>query len=640
PRWRPIGPNGGNVIGVVVNHEDPTEMFCLAGISFSGYCQLYISTNSGKKWKSRAILDQYCYDLAMDPKDPAVLYILASKTLLRSTDSGITWEEIQFGHKFSGGNGEICIHPLKSRIIYVGGATFPPQGGAARPAVSKTKNAGETWELQWVNPNATFGSINCVAIDPEFPQIVWVGGFCLMSGLPKSGLYKTTNGGKNWTFKDSGLHTWPYDIAIDSTIPNRMFVSSQSEVRRSFDRGETWEASQSSVSGYSLIISKTNPNELYAAHREKFYKSRNGGATWTTHIEGLSGNNTDLIQVENDLFFASTAGLFRSDDGGLSWQPRYKGIRADRIYAIAKSATAPNIMYSAARDNALYRSTKKGVNWKKLPHFEYQNSILAINVNPKNADELFILARGRVDEEVYNSVDGGKTWRDLFHTTAFDMAVSTVSFGRIYLAGRRQHAALEVPALHKSTNGGKTWTSHTILIKKGSATVVALDPTNDDVIYVGVGAVVNIWPMGFVFKSTDGGTNWQELDPNTFREGTGYVHGLVVDPTSSNIVYAMKDYEVYRSEDFGSSWTEITPAYAYQLRLSTLLVNPLTNRKLYMATNQGIYYSGDSGGSWQVINKNLAIPIALCLEINPLSGFLYVGTDGGGIYRCKTKRLK
>ncbi len=219
------------------------------------------------------------------------------------------------------------------------------------------------------------------------------------------------------------------------------------------------------------------------------------------------------------------------------------------------------------------------------------------------------------------------------------MVVSSSDTDRLYVAGKRWLAARAAPALHRSSNGGYTWTTYAITSKSGLAASIALDPTDEDVIYIG-GYTYDPSRKGALYKSMNGGISWQTLAADTFGGSYHSVQRVVVDPTANNILYALTNIKAFRSEDFGVTWKEITPAKTNMLETNSILVDPLASRKLYLATSEGVFYSGDSGGSWQPINKNLTIPYAISLELNPYKGYLYVGTLGGGTFRCKTKHLK
>lgn len=394
PRWRPLGPNGGFVIGMEVNPEDPNKMFCLAGFSYSGYSQLYVSSNAGQKWKRQTVLNRMCYDIEMDPKDPAVLYVLAYSSLLKSTDSGKTWEEIEFDTRFLAYGGKICIHPTNPKIIYLSGRWYPSGYGSSRIVVFKTKNAGKNWVVQEPDTSISNGYITCLAIDPLSPQILYAGGYARISGQYTFMLYKTIDGGQKWAYMEAGLPTIPQCIAIDPNNTHRVYVATTWGVSRSSDQGDTWQICRGSVAGYTVAVSPLIPDEIYAGYSSCMYKSTDGGANWTRLTGGVHGVSTQLFQQDHKLFYLSSAGIFMSLDGGLSWQTRHKGIRADSVPVISMAPGSPQVMYTEAAGNAMFSSTKYGNKWKRLPYFERCGAVINICVNPSDADDLFILADG------------------------------------------------------------------------------------------------------------------------------------------------------------------------------------------------------------------------------------------------------
>ncbi len=167
--------------------------------------------------------------------------------------------------------------------------------------------------------------------------------------------------------------------------------------------------------------------------------------------------------------------------------------------------------------------------------------------------------------------------------------------------------------LWKSTDGGTTWTPLTDNLPRLSSGAVAIDPNNPSVIYYGTGELnMNIdgYPGAGVFKSTDGGANWNQL---TMPAGGGmyYTSSIAVAPSNSNIVYMSGYYDVYKSTDAGNSWTEL---HLTDGAADAIVVDPKNANVVYASygsgfsadsSNYGIYKSTDGGSTWAWLKNGL-----------------------------------
>ena len=79
--WRSVGPEGGNISGLVSNPQNRNELFA----STRNYpAQVYKSADTGQTWTKLSYIYSYCYDLAMNPQDPNVLYALGNDEIYKT----------------------------------------------------------------------------------------------------------------------------------------------------------------------------------------------------------------------------------------------------------------------------------------------------------------------------------------------------------------------------------------------------------------------------------------------------------------------------------------------------------------------------------------------------------------------------
>jgi photosystem II stability/assembly factor-like uncharacterized protein len=203
---------GGRICDVTVVAQKPTTMYVA---SASG--GVWKTVNNGTTWKP----------VFVSPSNPEVVWVGTGEAnprnsvtwgdgVYKSTNGGETWQHM--GLKDTHHIGRIVIHPKDPNIVYVA-ALGHIWGPNSERGVFKTTDGGKTWN-HTLNLGPDCGCID-VAIDPKEPETLWAcayttrrdgfsGGNPATQFGPKAGLYKTTDGGKNWKRLTKGLPTCAY----------------------------------------------------------------------------------------------------------------------------------------------------------------------------------------------------------------------------------------------------------------------------------------------------------------------------------------------------------------------------------------------------------------------------------------------
>ena len=333
--------------------------------------------------------------IAGHPANPAVYYMGSTGGVFKTTDAGAHWSSVGDGTFKTGSVGAIAIAPSNQNVIVVGMGESPYRGVASShgDGVYRSVDAGKSFQHLGLDNGR---QISTVHIHPSNPDVIWVAA----QGSPWAptedrGVYKTTDGGKNWA---KTLYIGDTAGAVDLTL----------------DPG--------------------NPKILYAAlwdHQRQPWEIRSGGPN---------------------------SGIWRSMDGGDTWEKMAKGLpesvgkigvaaspaKAGRVFAIVE---APN------KKGGLYRSDDYGDNWQ---HMNSDRKIYArswyymhVFADPKDADTVYV-----ENSAFYKSIDGGKNfpiritgshgdWHDFWLNPENPQTVAVANDGG---------AAI-------SFNGGLSWTS-------------------------------------------------------------------------------------------------------------------------------------------------------------------------------------
>ena len=276
---------------------------------------------------------------------------------------------------------------------------------------------------------------------------------------------------------------------------------------------------------------------------------------------------------------------------------------------------------------------------------------------------------------IYKTANAGKAWQEAntgLHSMDIRAIVIDPQRPDILYAGANKSTVTGHPlaegdgGVFKSKDGGVHWLAANHGLTIPAVYDLAIDPGAAATIYAAAGGyfIVNDtgqW-VGGVFKSTDGGANWQAV--NTGLPGNTKFQALAVDPSHPATLYVgtsgqggASDKGVYKSDNGGASWTSANNGLPNGTQILTLAVDPHTAMTVYAvlfasignSSPGGIYKSTDGGGHWQPSNQGLpAIPNVKNLVIDPqnpatlyaavanraatnnLSTGVFKSTDGGG----------
>ena len=278
------------VLGLAVAHANPANIYAGtlwgAGFSMGG---IFKSPNGSAGWTALSFGLNGIQSLAIDPSNPATIYagpivdmvgFLSGGGVIKSTDGGATWNAANTG----------------------------------LPTISGMANGSTT---------TTIAGINGFAIDPSNPATI----YC----APGNTVFKTTNGGGNWSAAGVGLprSVSILSIAVDPTNAVTVYAgTSVGTVFRSLDGGGSWtglNANLPNVGVQALAVNPESPSTLYAgANSEGVLVSHDSGVNWAQANSGLPNLAVLSLAVDptGPAIYAGTngGGVFKSTDGGATWQ--------------------------------------------------------------------------------------------------------------------------------------------------------------------------------------------------------------------------------------------------------------------------------------------------------------------------------
>ncbi len=360
---------------------------------------------------------------------------------------------------------------------------------------------------------------------------------------------------------------------------------------------------------------------------------------------------------------AASGGVWKTTDNGTTFAPIFEREASYSIGAIAIDPKRPEILwvgtgeYNAQRSvgwgDGVYKSEDGGRSWRNVG-LKASEHIGRIVVDPRRPDTVWVAAQGPLwgpggDRGLFRTDDGGKSWRKVLeiseNTGVTDVVLDPRDPDTVYAASwqRRRHVFTYVgggpeSALHRSTDGGATWTRLRGELPGGDLGRIglAVSPADPTFLYATVEATGG---AGGTFRSTDRGATWERRSEFTAQ---GMYYGQVIcDPKDRERIYLMHVTTMVSTD--GGKTVEPLGERNKHVDNHALWIDPADPRHLIAGCDGGIYVSHDRGARW-VFASNLPIAQFYRIAVDDARPFytVYGGTQDnnslGGPSRSRSSR--
>ena len=520
-----------------------------AGIVLAGdFTDLFRSTDGGDSWDPVpgffGGLNDYTF--ARDVPGRAYLaaqWLTGAETgggIYRSADSGSTWLPIGLN---SGGSGAILVEPAPSDSDYVYAVSYPGFVGAPRTIYYRDPTVGSFQAATIGPPRPTLS----LAVDPTDPLTAYAGVDNLGTAGSVGGVYKTTDGGRNWTRLVGVLDA--HDVVDLATHPSE-------------------------------------PGIVYAATAVGgAWRSTDGGLTWIAL--DTYGTVADLVNVSRPdptnpfLLYAGTEGygVQASTDSGRTFVARNSGLGNPYVRALAFDPDAPATLY-AGTAYGVYKTNNAGVSWVPTALGAGEVTDLVTD-NEGTAKRIWITVKG---QGVAFSADGGATV-NLYTTGLASLDLSSIEVEDRGAAKRIWITSKGGDGVAFSDDLGQTWVS--------AAGNGLTDREVNDLAIDGTAKRIWITADNGVFSSDDDGLSWS--DRSVGLPGRVPVTSVALDPHTGEPLVSLfsgEDGGVYRGGGLRAAWA------AFNDGLGELRVRRLTHdggRQLDPDSFETTFYAATAG---------------------------------------------
>ncbi|UCF19974.1 MAG: glycosyl hydrolase, partial [Gemmatimonadota bacterium] len=289
--------------------------------------------------------------------------------------------------------------------------------------------------------------------------------------------------------------------------------------------------------------------------------------------------------------------------GGLRARAIGPAVMSGRIAAIDAVPDNPVTVYVGGASGGVWKSEDGGIAFEPI-FDDHTQSIGAIEIDPSNSEtvwvgtgESWVRNSVSVGTGVYKTSDGGETWEHLGLSDTERIARIVVDAGNgdvVYVcATGHLWNANEERGVFKTTDGGANWEKVLYVDENTGCSDITIDPQDPRILYAGMWSFRR-WPWFFesggpgsgLYKSTDGGATWKELTVGLPAGEKGRI-AVAVAPSRPSVVYALVESEstaLYRSDDLGESWQEVNTTYNIEARpfyFAYVVVDPLDFNRVY-----------------------------------------------------------
>lgn len=558
---------------------------------------IYKTVNGGTLWVPTGnnmfqMLDMDVHDIVMHPSDTSIVFAATNLALYRTTNNGISWTSV-----LSGDFQEIEFHPTRPDTIY----TVKQVGDKTEFYLSI--NNGSTFQLQtsgWPNPYTALGQHQQrteIAVSPAAPDHV----YALTTGMANGGsglfgVYVSANAGATWVFQCCG--TGPGGPPSPTNL-NLMGWSDEG-----LDDGGQY------YYDLAFAVSPTNADSIFVGG-VNLWVSNDGGVSFVCPAKWSHPHKPNYVHADihdihfypgtHEIWLASDGGIFCSSDDGASFVRKISGINGTDFWGFGAGYWDGEVMLGGAYHNGtLLKDNDVYLNgWISVDGGDNFRGF----VNPGKPKQVYSdyniksLSGNRIincqSRSFLNKPNAGYIIGE-----SSDMLFHPQYFGTWY-----------------SGSGTKLWKTEDdgfsfIMIHNFGENIAAMDiaMSNPDVIYVCTWP--GWWSTKRIYRSDDGGDNWTEITPSSVQlSGNTWIpYDIAVDATNPMKVWILRTsmygdteldgFAVYTSNNGGSTWQNITTSALNNEAFTCIMHQAGTHEGVYIGTRESVYYRSADMPNW------------------------------------------
>jgi len=632
--------------------------------------------------------------IIVHPTDPNIVYVASAgqewvenemRGVFKSTDGGRTWtHSLKISPKT--GVNDLAMDPKDPNILYAGAWQRQRrkwndprvEAGFSEGGIFKSTDAGRTWTpltnglpasnvlgrigiaVAASNPNVVYGYIDNYACDTQVAEGGRgqnPGGSAAACNIKGNEVYRSNDKGATWTrvsgqteeqrqfVKAMGAsYAWVFgNIRVDPTDENTVYtLALGNSVSR--DGGKTW--------------ARLGPPWPGGPPPSTTTAGRGGGSGGDNHSLWIDPKNPHFLVLGND------SGFRTSTDGGQTW--RRAELPVQTVFSMNSDMDTPFRVYASVQDHGAFRAAIDGKNlkpmpWESAPGGEYTQHA----VDPRNPNILYSGKLTRTDYSIAAPAGGGRGGAGRGGEAPAGPQRNTEI--RPAIAAGEDPLRMQVLApiqlsphdpdtvyfgtqyLYRSRDRGETWERLSGDMSYGDKAKIG-DIPHQLVITISESPK----KKGLIYSGTDDGRLWVSIDDGKeFSELTAnlpkrqWIAKVVASQHDEGTVYVAQQgrYDedfaarLYKSTDYGKTFTSIAGNIPGG-PMNMIREDPVSPNVLYAANDFGMYVTTNGGRRWEVLGGNLPSVAVMDFIVHPRERMVVIGTHGRGVWAIDVSKIK
>jgi len=695
-KWRSIGPAfaSGRIADIALHPTHDHTWYVAVG---SG--GVWKTTNAGTTWKSifdgQSVYSTGC--ITIDPHNHHKIWLGTGENvggrhvawgdgIYVSEDGGTTWKNM--GLKESQHISEIIVHPTDPNTVWVA-AQGPLWNSGGERGFYMTVDGGQTWSRTLGDDEWT--GVTDIAVDPRNPDVIYAATWqrhrtvaAYMGGGPLSGIWKSMDGGQNWSQLKTGLpsgNIGKIGLAISPQKPDILYAAielnrTKGGVYKSTNQGASWTKQSDAVSG------ATGPHyyqELYASPHEfdKLYLmdvrvqvSSDGGKNFQRMKErDKHSDNHAIVFREDDpdyVMIGTDAGIYESFDNTDNWR-FIDNLPLTQYYKVAVDDQEPFYwVYGGTQDNGSHSGPSRTVESEGIRNAHWYKTLGADGhqsaTEPGNPDIFYAETQQgglhRIDrltgEQIFIQPQAGPgedyerfNWDAPIVVSPHDPATLYFASQRVWRSDNRgdswtaisddltkDEVRLSLPIMGRTQSWDSPWDVGA-MSNYNTITSLSESPLEKGLVYAGT-------DDGILQVTEDGGSTWRKYMVGNMPgvPATAFVNDIRADLHDANTVYICLDNHKYgdfspyllKSTDRGVTWTKASSGFPEKMLIWRTVQDHVDKNLMFAATEYGVYASFDGANNWMKFGGGFPTISVRDITIQRRENDLVAATFGRGFY--------